>query len=120
MKGVLILAHGSRVPETKKTIESVAEQVRAGLPGVPVQIAYMEFCQDNIRGGIEKLAAQGVDEILAAPYFLFEGIHIHEDIPREIEKILRDFPGVTLRMGRTLGADPRLAAILLDRIHEML
>ena len=120
MKGVLILAHGSRVPETKKTIESVAEQVRAGLPGVPVQIAYMEFCQDNIRGGIEMLAAQGVDEILAAPYFLFEGIHIHEDIPREIEQILRDFPGVTLRMGRTLGADPRLAAILLDRIHEML
>ena len=118
MKGVLILAHGSRVDSTKQTIETVVSMVREKIPEMPLQIAYMEFCECDIRGGIAKLVEQGVTEIKAVPYFLFEGIHIQEDIPGEIGGILKDYPGVTLTMGRTLGADPRLAEILVDRIRE--
>ena len=64
----------------------------------------------------DHLTEKGVTHIKVVPYFLFEGIHIRQDIPEEIEKILKDYPGVTVEMGKTLGVDERLADILVDRI----
>lgn len=117
MQGVLILAHGSRVESTKQTIEAVAARVRENLGGVPLCVAYMEFCPENIEKGVDALAAAGVDEICAAPYFLFDGIHIREDIPALLAAALEKHPGVRVHMAATLGADPRLADILTDRIR---
>jgi Uncharacterized conserved protein len=118
MKGVLILAHGSRVKSTKDTINKVADMVRQKITDVPIEVAYMEFCEENIEHGIKTLADKGVDDIKAVPYFLFDGIHIREDIPKEISEILKKYPGVKVTMGQTLGADQRLAQILSDRIME--
>ena len=116
MRGVLILAHGSRVEATKKTINEVVDMVRSKISDMPIQSAYMEFCEENIEHGIKTLVDKGVTEIKAVPYFLFEGIHIKEDIPNEIGEILKDYPNVKLEMGHTLGVDERLADILVDRI----
>ena len=116
MRGVLILAHGSRVEATKKTNNEVVDMVRSKISDMPIQIAYMEFCEENIEHGIKTLVDKGVTEIKAVPYFLFEGIHIKEDIPNEIGEILKDYPNVKLEMGHTLGVDERLADILVDRI----
>lgn len=90
--------------------------VRSKISDMPIQIAYMEFCEENIEHGIKTLVDKGVTEIKAVPYFLFEGIHIKEDIPNEIGEILKDYPNVKLEMGHTLGVDERLADILVDRI----
>lgn len=117
MKGVLILAHGSRVEATKQTINQVVEMVRGKITDMPIQIAYMEFCEENIEHGIKSLVEKGVTEIKAVPYFLFEGIHIKEDIPEEIGEILKAYPDVKLEMGHTLGVDERLTDILVDRIR---
>ena len=48
MRGVLILAHGSRVEATKKTINEVVDMVRSKISDMPIQIAYMEFCESNM------------------------------------------------------------------------
>ena len=117
MKGILILAHGSRVQTTKDTINEVVEKVRKKITDMPIVIAYMEFCDENIEYGIKTLVDKGVTEIKAVPYFLFEGIHIREDIPNEIGEILKNYPNVKLEMGSTLGVDSRLADILVDRIR---
>lgn len=116
MRGILILAHGSRVEATKRTINEVVDMVRSKITDMHIQIAYMEFCEENIEHGIKTLVDKGVTEIKAVPYFLFEGIHIKEDIPNEIGEILKDYPNVKLEMGHTLGVDERLADILVDRI----
>ncbi len=118
MKGILVLAHGSRVKETQDTINSVVDMLRGKMGEIPLEIAYMEFCDVNIEKGIDNLVAKGVTEIKAVPYFLFNGIHIKEDIPNEIEQALKKHPDVTVTLGKTLGADPRLAEILFDRISE--
>lgn len=118
MRGVLILAHGSRVAATKETINQVIDIVRNKITDMPIEIAYMEFCEENIERGIKTLAEAGVTEIKAVPYFLFEGIHIREDIPNELAEILKKYPGVKVEMGKTLGADERLADIIVDRIEQ--
>ena len=120
MKGIMILAHGSRVKSTVDTIETVVSMVKdmVDLSETPVEIAYMELCEPNIAKTVDKLVKMGVDEIKVVPYFLFEGIHIKEDIPNEISELLVEYPDIKVTMGKTLGADRRLAEILKDRIFE--
>lgn len=120
MKGVLVIAHGSRNQETKKTMEQVLELTQKQLPDTVIRVSYMEFCKPNIEEGLDLLAAEDVDEACIIPYFLFSGIHILEDIPGEIAAYQEKHPEMKISFGRTLGADERLAAVLTDRIREAL
>lgn len=116
MKSVLIAAHGSRRKDTEMAMEKMAEMVRNKLPDNLIEVGYMEFCAKTIVGGLENLYAKGSREIKVVPYFLFEGIHIKEDIPAEIEKFTNAHQDAVVTMGEILGVDERLAEILVDRI----
>lgn len=118
MQGVLLVAHGSRAPQTLQTMEAVAQMVHERLPQAVIQVAYMEFCEVNIAQGLTLLLEQGVTDIKVVPYFLFDGIHIQQDIPQELAAFQQQHPNVRISMGKTLGADERLAAIVAERIQN--
>lgn len=120
MKGILILAHGSREKETEETLKKITEMTKAKLPDTIIETAYLQFSEVNLRKGIDKLIEKDVTDIRVIPYFLFSGVHIREDIPKEIEEYIADKPGIKISMGDTLGEDPRLSEILVDRIKENL
>lgn len=120
MTGVLIVAHGSRENDTEKTMETIRDYVQQELGFDQIVEAYMEFRSMNISSGLLKLMERGADDIKVVPYFLFEGVHIKEDIPQEIAKFQAEHPEVRIRFGKTLGADQRIASVLADRIREML
>lgn len=116
MQGILIVAHGSRAKQTLQTMEAVADMVRKGLPKAIIQVGYMEFCEVNIEKGLSLLLAQGVTDIRVVPYFLFDGIHIREDIPAELAAFQQAHPQVRISIAPSLGPDKRLAEILVERI----
>lgn len=116
MEGILLLAHGSRAQETLQTMEKVAQMVRRRLPGSLIQVAYMEFCEVNIEKGLALLMEQGATTVKVIPYFLFEGIHIREDIPAQLAAFQEKHPHITIHMGKAIGADERLAEIIAERI----
>lgn len=120
MKGILIIAHGSRRKETLDTMEQVFAMVQESLPNVPVEHAYMEFCDVNLEKGLDILREKGIDEIVVVPYFLFDGMHIIKDIPEEINAYLEKYPELKISMGKTLGVDKRIADVLCDRIKEVI
>ena len=120
MKGVLIVGHGSRRKETERTLETIVEMMQKHIKETPIEIAYMEFSERSIPSGLDALIAQGVQEIAVVPYFLFDGVHIKEDIPQAIEKHKSAHPKIKFKIGKPLGADERLAAVLSDRILECL
>jgi sirohydrochlorin ferrochelatase len=120
MTGVLVVGHGSRQRDTEQTLEAVVEMTRAMLPGILIEIAYMEIGEKTIPAGLAALVAKDVDEIVVAPYFLFEGIHIRQDIPRILAEYRQAHPNIKMTMAGLFGADVRLAAILADRVKECL
>lgn len=120
MKGILILAHGSRENETENTMNKISEMVHTRLPEILIETAYLQFRKINLAAGLNRLIEKGVDDITVVPYFLFDGLHIREDIPAEIDNFLKDRPEVKVKMGKTLGTDERLADILADRIRQAL
>lgn len=120
MKGVLILAHGSREDDTEKTMDAISGMVKETLPDTVIETAYLQFRARNLESGLENLIRRGADDILLIPYFLFSGVHICHDIPAEIDAFLQNRKGVKITMGGTLGADRRLADVLVDRIRQTL
>ena len=117
MKGVLVVAHGSRAKETEATLDAVLRLVKNIIPETLIECAFMEFSERTVEKGVDALAARGVTEIKVVPYFLFMGMHLKEDIPEMVGKCAAKYPGMKTTMGQPLGDDPRLAAILLDRIE---
>ena len=120
MKGVLVVGHGSRQKKTEQTLEAVVEMARLTLPEMPMEIAYMEFGAQNIPAGLSALVARGAKSIVVAPYFLFDGIHLREDIPNALDAYRKAHPDVEIVLGRPFGVDARLGALLADRVREAL
>ena len=118
MKGVLVIAHGSRAKETEADLLDVLSMVRAKMPETVIEPAFMEFSERTFEKGVEALAEKGVTEIKIVPYFLFMGIHLKEDIPGMAEEYGQRFPKVKFTMGKPFGADSRLADIVADRIRD--
>jgi sirohydrochlorin ferrochelatase len=118
MTGILLLAHGSREGDTEKTMRTITEYVKAELQNDMVEEAYLQFRDKNLRTGLLGLMERGAEKIIVIPYFLFEGVHIKEDIPAEIKEFCAEYPHVEISMGSTLGADKRLAEIVADRVRQ--
>lgn len=118
MKGILILAHGSREKSTENTLREIVAMLHGQVKDCVIETAYLQFSDINLEAGLDKLAAQNVKDITVIPYFLFEGVHIREDIPAELDEYRKSNPDIAIHMGKTLGAHPKLAEILVERINE--
>jgi len=116
MKGVLIIAHGSRAKETESTLDAVVAMLGPKLPGTQIECAFMEFSDRTVERGASALIARGVTEIKITPYFLFMGVHMKRDIPDMVAGCAANYPDIRITMGEPLGVDERLADILADRI----
>ena len=116
MKGVLVIAHGSRAKETEDTLEAILSLVKKKLPETVIECAFMEFSDRTVEKGVSALVANGATEIKVVPYFLFMGIHLKEDIPNMVAECAASYPDVKITMSEPLGVDERLADIIVDRI----
>jgi sirohydrochlorin ferrochelatase len=118
MTGILLLAHGSREGDTEATMRQITAYVKELLHNDMVEEAYLQFRERNLEKGLLSLMSRGADDIKIMPYFLFEGVHIKADIPAEIAAFIKSHPGVTITLGKTLGADKRLAEIVAERVSS--
>lgn len=119
MTGILLLAHGSREGDTEKTMQQITAYVKTELNVDLIEEAYLQFRDTNLEKGLLSLIEKGATEIKIVPYFLFEGVHIKEDIPAEIDEFKKHHQGIKISLGATLGADKRLASVVADRVREI-
>ena len=114
---LIILGHGSRNPAATEQFNDLVAQLRARRTEL-VLPAFMELAEPSLADAVGEAVTTGVDEIVVQPCFLFDGMHIRRDVPAMLAGFASAHPGVTFRFGRPLGADPRIAEILLERAEE--
>jgi sirohydrochlorin ferrochelatase len=119
MNGILILAHGSKRPETEKILNSLVEKVKSKVEEQLVLPAYLQFQEQNLEKGIDMLVEKGAKRIVIIPMFIFDGVHVTEDIPKELDDIRIKYPEIEISMGGHIGDDEKLADILIDRIKSV-
>jgi sirohydrochlorin ferrochelatase len=115
---ILLMGHGSRVAEANQALYSIAGMLRGLRPGMIVEVAFREQHPPDIQAGIDACVRHGAQRVLLYPYFLFAGAHVLEDLPVEMAEARRRHPGLQMAMGEHLGAHPKLAEIVAERVDE--
>ncbi|HEY4745829.1 MAG TPA: CbiX/SirB N-terminal domain-containing protein [Desulfuromonadaceae bacterium] len=117
---LLMMAHGSRIPEANDAARQVAKMVQEQTGFEIVEVAFRELHEPNIQAGIDACVARGAGRILLMPYFLFMGAHVQHDLPEEIAEARTRHPGLIMEMGSHLGVHRKLAEVETERVNEAL
>lgn len=116
MKAILIIAHGSKVTETDLIMESYMNALKQRHPGVKFEKCYLQLMAPLLLDAVEKLYNEGVREIKAFPFFLFNGNHIKEDIPAELDSLKGRFTDLKIEFLENIGFDEKLVDVICERV----
>ncbi len=115
---VLLMAHGSRIPEANDAVRDIAAMVKDMTGFAIVEVSFREQHLPNIQQGIDACVARGAERIILMPYFLYMGAHVREDLPEEMAEAKQRYPQVDFVMGNHLGVHRKLAEVVVERISE--
>ena len=97
---IVLFAHGSRDPLWRAPIEAVAERIRTLAPGAAVACAYLEY------------TGSGATAIAVWPMFLGTGRHARDDLPRLVDALRAQHPGIDFTLQAAIAEHP-------DVLHAM-
>ena len=113
-RAIILVDHGSRVPEANRLLDEVAELLGRRTTD-RIYVAHMELAEPTLTQAFAAAAGEGADRVYVFPYFLAPGRHSTDDIPRQCEQAARAAGGVAFHCGEPIGLEPELAALILRR-----
>jgi len=137
--GLLIIAHGSPMPQWNKPVLELEAEVREIFsereadPFSEVRIAFMEFSEPSVGAVIKDLESVGIDRIYTIPLFIAPSGHSLYDIPtilglysdKEMVKQIKEegaaivHTKMKITLGPTLHTGDVLKEVMLDRVKEL-
>ncbi|MEU4493503.1 sirohydrochlorin chelatase [Streptomyces sp. NPDC023998] len=112
---LLVIAHGSRDPRHAATVHALVERAQSLRPGLRVERGFLDFNAPSVPRVLERLAAEGVRDVVALPLLLTRAFHAKADIPA----VLRAAPPVLrIHQAEVLGPSPLLLSALERRLYE--
>ncbi|PAU44961.1 sirohydrochlorin chelatase, partial [Streptomyces albireticuli] len=99
-------------------MEALRAVVTVLRPGLRTELAYLDFCAPGVPRALERLAADGVREVVALPLLLGRAFHAKVDLPSVLREAGARLPGLRIRRAAVLGPSPLLTAALERRLYE--
>ncbi|MFH8344130.1 sirohydrochlorin chelatase [Streptomyces sp. NPDC018045] len=115
---LLVIAHGSRDPRHAAAVTALCARVRTLRPGLRVEVAFLDFTAPGVPRALERLAADGVRDVVALPLLLTRAFHAKTDVPAVLREAAARLPRLTVRQADVLGPSPLLTAALERRLYE--
>lgn len=116
-KAVLLVGHGSRRKEANEALVKLCDLVSGKDRKTTIAHGFLQFADPGLPDALAELDGQGVDEVTVVPVFLYEGVHIKEDIPEILAREAAKRPNMCLVLAPVLGIDERMADIVWDRVQ---
>ena len=122
--GLVLVGHGSEFGSYKETVEELAAIIRKRSHFKTVKIGFMEISNPSIRDALSSAVQEGAEKLVVVPVLLAESRHTTLDIPRLLgmergqNRGMLSFEAhsdVEVVYCKPIGADRRLAEIILDR-----
>jgi sirohydrochlorin cobaltochelatase len=82
--GLLVVGHGTADPVGADETRALASRLAELLPGVPVELGFLEVIGPSIDEACGRLAARGCTAAVAAPLLLFTAGHARRDVPEAL------------------------------------
>ena len=129
-KHIILVDHGSPIPQVTQVRSQLAETVQHQLPAsYQLDQAVMErregseydFNGDLLADVLEQKAASSIGEVSIILLFFFPGRHAGEggDIVEICEQVQARHPGLQVHMSPLVAEHPRFIDILVDRINRL-
>ena len=99
-------------------MHALAARVRALRPGLRVETGFLDFNAPSVPRVLERLAAEGVRDVVALPLLLTRAFHAKADIPAVLREATARLPRLRVRQAEVLGPSPLLTAALERRLYE--
>ena len=115
--GLLVVGHGTADPTGAAETRAVAAAVAEAVPGMAVELGFLEVIGPTVAEALGRLAARGCREVVAAPLLLFAAGHAKRDVPEAIATAAAALR-ITVCQADPLGLHPALVALSRRRRHE--
>ena len=125
-KGIMIVGHGSRYIYNEKIMDLQAQRLRE-MGFENIYIGFNETSFPKIEESLLKMADDGIEEIVAIPFFIASGIHMTKQINIKLglvgdekEKMITvNGKKIMMHFETPFGEDPLLAKILSEKLCLM-
>ncbi len=115
---IILLGHGSRVPDAGKHMEKVAAGLKEKYGYDMVEVCYMSRLGPHLPETFRKCMEQGATHVMVIPYLLHDGLHLVLDIPEMMQELACAYPHVKVVLGKNLGFDEILVDLVERRIVD--
>ncbi|MEV7678604.1 sirohydrochlorin chelatase [Streptomyces sp. NPDC088341] len=115
---LLVVAHGSRDPRHAATVHALTGQLRALRPGLRVETGFLDFNAPAVPRLLDRLAREGVRDVVVLPLLLTRAFHAKADIPAVLHEAAARHPRLRIRQAEVLGPSPLLTDALERRLYE--
>lgn len=117
---LIALAHGSTDPRSAETITALTEMVACMRPDLRVATAFLDHVGPSFDETVDRLLAEGHQEIVVVPLLLSEAFHATVDVPKAVDAALRRHDGIKIHATKVLGIESAFFHVLDKRLREAL
>jgi sirohydrochlorin ferrochelatase len=110
--GLLLVGHGSRADDGALEMRALAKLVGDALPGVAVDVGFLEMTDPPAGPVLDGLAAAGCRRVVVLPLVLLGAGHAKNDVPAVVLEARRRHPGIPVHFGSQLGVRRDLVEVL--------
>jgi cobalt/nickel transport system ATP-binding protein len=114
---VVLVSRGSSDPDANADLYKVARLLWDGRGLGTVEPAFVSLAAPSVPEALDRCRRLGARHVAVVPYFLFTGILV-DRIHDQVSTWAAAHQAMEVRVGTELGADPRLARLVLERYHE--
>ena len=124
---ILLIGHGSRSGESEDVVKQTAAFIQE-LCDHPIHHAFLEFAAPSVAEALFELKKTDAEELIVVPMLLAKGTHTETTIPELLglkagaksgNILFDDGRTVPVRCAEPLGADRKIAEILLQRAEDL-
>ncbi|MHC4218150.1 MAG: sirohydrochlorin chelatase [Planctomycetota bacterium] len=112
---VIFIAHGSRDPHWRASVESLIGSLATDLGPDRVRLAYMDCTPPTLMDVASEAVRGGATSIRVVPLFLTEQGHVDRDVRPMVEQVRDAFAGVDVDLLPPVGRHP----LFREMLHEI-
>ena len=108
----ILIAHGSRDPEWRRSLENLTEALQSALAAEEVRLAYMQFDGPTLRAVVEEGRILGIRNFRLLPLFMASAGHVDKDIRPLVGELAQEYPDTVLHLLPPVGEHPHFAQLV--------
>lgn len=109
---LILVAHGSRDPRWRASVEGLVRPLEEALGGDQVRLAYMDLTPPTLLDVASGAVRSGATALRVLPLFLAAEGHVERDVVPLVDEVRSALEGVEVTLLPPLGQHPELTAAL--------